>query len=94
MIPSWVGERLLGEGFVGGGVEQRAASAGSAIVNLIIQESCGALLTASGRSLSEVFTAVTVPDSGANSSDTAFTDSMVPNAWPLVRVAPTSGSST
>ena len=54
--------------------------------SLIIHESCGALLTASGRSLSAVLTAVTVPESGANSSDTAFTDSMVPNAWPLVSV--------
>ena len=37
---------------------------------------------------------VTVPDSGAKSSDTAFTDSIVPKARPLVSVAPTSGSST
>ena len=61
---------------------------------LIIHVSWGALFTLSGRSLSVVLTSTTVPLTGANSSETAFTDSIVPNGWPTVSAVPISGSST
>ena len=40
------------------------------------------------------FTSTTSPVTGEYSSDTAFTDSMVPNDCPCFSLAPTSGSST
>jgi len=44
--------------------------------------------------VSAALTSMTSPDTGANSSDTAFTDSIVPKACPFVTAAPPSGSST
>ena len=68
-------------------------SAVSATFSAIIHDSCGALFTASGRSVSALLTSVTSPATGLYSSETAFTDSMVPKTSPLLNVRPTSGSS-
>ncbi len=54
----------------------------------------GAEFTCSGFDVNSVFTAVTSPDIGVNSSETALTDSIVPNTSPFATVRPTSGSST
>ena len=71
------------------GVEQRGRSRpGSASFSTIIQLPCGSVLTASGLSLSAVFTSTTSPDTGAYSSDTALTDSIVPNDCPASSVVP------
>jgi len=40
------------------------------------------------------FASTTLPEAGLYSSDTAFTDSIVPQDWPCVTVRPGSGSST
>ena len=49
--------------------------------------------TASGFVFSAALTSTTSPDTGAYSSDTALTDSIVPNDCPGFSFAPTSGSS-
>src|SRR3954447_9975778 len=68
-------------------------SPGSDSFTTIIQLACGSVFTVSGRDLSAVFTSTTSPDTGAYSSDTALTDSIVPNDCPAFSFAPTSGSS-
>src|SRR5262249_44176028 len=60
----------------------------------ISQLPCGSEFTVSGLALSDAFTSTTSPETGANSSETAFTDSMVPNDWPWTIFVPTAGSST
>ena len=69
------------------------ASAGFETFSPIIQDPCGSLFTISGFSVSEVFTSITSPLTGAYNSDTAFTDSIVPKTSPYYTVRPTSGSS-
>src|SRR5262249_22322268 len=59
----------------------------------IIHDSCGVVLTASGFCTSAVLTSVTCPLTGQYSSETAFTDSIVPNTSPLLKLRPTSGNS-
>ena len=49
------------------------------------------MLTASGLSLSAELTSTTSPETGEYSSDTALTDSIVPNDCPCFSFAPTSG---
>ena len=51
------------------------------------------MFTASGFCARPLFTSVTSPLTGAYSSETAFTDSIVPNTSPLLKLRPTSGSS-
>src|ERR1700741_1648835 len=50
--------------------------------------------TFSGAVARSALTSVTVPETGANRSETAFTDSTVPNVLPAVSSAPTLGVST
>ena len=77
------------------GVEQRAGFGGIGQLDLDHPAPCGSVLTVSGLSFSAALTSTTSPDTGANSSDTAFTDSIVPNDFALRRpCGPTSGSST
>src|SRR6476619_3845987 len=63
-----------------------SASPGFASLIATIHVSCGAEFTISGLSLSAGLTSTTSPDTGANSSDTAFTDSIVPNDCPCAAV--------
>src|SRR5262249_1081340 len=65
----------------------------SASLSLIIQLACGSLLTCSGLSFSAVLTSTTSPAAGEYSSDTALTDSIVPNDCPALSFIPTSGKS-
>jgi hypothetical protein len=51
-------------------------------------------LILSGASFNSSFTAVTLPETGANKSDTAFTDSTEPKLFPASIVSPTFGRST
>src|SRR6185437_2234270 len=53
----------------------------------------GSSLSFSGVSLRPSLTSSTSPDRGANTSDTAFTDSTSAYAWLALTVAPTSGGS-
>src|SRR6185436_7304917 len=60
----------------------------------ISQLPCGSAFTCSGLLLSASFTSTTSPDTGEYSSETAFTDSIVPNDCPCVSLVPTAGRST
>src|SRR5436305_13898082 len=61
----------------------------------IIQPSpYASVLTSSGFSLSASLTSTTSPDTGEKSSETALTDSMLPNSSPCSSSVPTCGSST
>src|SRR6185369_5542076 len=70
------------------------ASSGLVSLTAMSQLACGSPLTTSGLLLTVAFTSTTSPDTGANNSETAFTDSMVPNDCPCVIFVPTAGSST
>ena len=76
------------------GGEQASSSLGFFSVIFTIQEPWASLFTFSGEVASSPLTSVTVPDAGANRSDTALTDSTVPNVLPAVSSAPTFGVST
>ena len=53
----------------------------------------GSSFTVSGASTTCPLTSSTSPESGAMTSETAFTDSTSPYDWSFVTVAPTSGGS-
>src|SRR4051812_1437036 len=71
-----------------------SSSPGFASEILIIQEPCASELIFSEAVVSSSLIAVTLPDAGANRSETAFTDSTEPNVLPALTSAPTFGSST
>ena len=54
----------------------------------------GSAFTVSGAFGNSALTSTTWPDTGANRSDTALTDSTTPNGFFAVAVTPTFGSST
>ena len=76
------------------GIEQRAGFARVGQLHDDHPARVGSAFTPSGFSLRAVFTSTTSPVTGEYSSDTAFTDSIVPNDCPCLSLAPTSGSST
>src|SRR5207244_8813714 len=75
-------------------VSSASTSPGFVGSSAMSQTSCGRALTCSGLSLSEALTSVTRPDTGEYNSETALTDSIVPNDSPCFSVRPTSGNST
>src|SRR5207245_4114151 len=72
-----------------------STSSGEVNRTLIIQPSpYGSVFTSSGFSASASLTSTTSPETGANSSETALTDSMLPISSPCSSSLPTCGSST
>src|SRR5438132_12482476 len=72
-----------------------SSSVASDMRTRIIQPSpYGSVLTSSGLSASVSLISTTSPETGAKSSDTALTDSMLPSSSPASSCVPTCGSST
>src|SRR3954470_6399170 len=71
-----------------------SSSPGFASVILTIHDPCASELIFSNAVVSSSLIAVTLPEAGANRSETAFTDSTEPKVLPALTSAPTFGSST
>src|SRR5206468_1441784 len=78
-----------------GVISSSSTSLGSASRMRTIQPSpYGSVLTSSGFSVSRSLTSTIWPPTGANSSETALTDSIDPSSSPASSSVPTCGSST